>query len=130
MEFSWRNYIQSCQSVKGRQDSNLGLYCWKMYHPKPDANRIEIVDVWRALGCIWIDADEYAGCDGFLIAPNGVHIVEIKNPRRDWSLTPREKQCQRKVEQMGQKYNIVMYPEYAAVLAGFTWDDHLEAKQK
>jgi hypothetical protein len=105
-------------------------YNLPMFHPRPDQNRKEIVDVWRTLGCIWIDADEFAGCDGFLLSPLGVHIVEIKNPRTYWSLTPREEKRKQEVEQMGHVYNIILRPEDAAILAGYSWGDYLEARQK
>jgi peptide methionine sulfoxide reductase MsrA len=97
-----------------------------MEHPKPDANKKEIVEVIKIMGCIWIDQDKYAGLDGFLVASNGIHAVEIKNPAYRWELTDREKRCREEIERLGQKYNIIQTQDEALTLAGFSQGDYLE----
>ena len=89
-----------------------------MYHPKPDRNKKEIVDALRSIGCVWIDADQWAGIDGILVATNGVYIVEIKAGESS-KLTESEMLRQAEIEHLGQKYNIIRSVQDALVLAGF-----------
>ena len=89
-----------------------------MYHPKPDRNKREIVEALRACGCVWIDADQYAGLDGIMVSINGVHLVEIKVDA-NYKLTDNEIMRQAEVEHLGQKYNIIRSVEEALALAGF-----------
>jgi hypothetical protein len=100
-----------------------------MFHPRPDVNKKAIVEVWRLLGCVWVDADEYSGLDGFLIAPNGIHAVEIKNPDRNWKLTQAEAKRKDQIERLGQKYNFILRTNEAITLAGFMLDDYVQLAQ-
>ena len=47
------------------------------------------------------------GFDGLLITPHAIHIVEIKNGKRKWSLTDCEQQTKERIEALGQSYDIV-----------------------
>ncbi len=61
--------------------------------------------------------DRYAGFDGVLITPGGgIHIVEVKNPARKWSLTDAEKQTKADVEARGGRYNIIQTVDDAVEL--------------
>ena len=83
-----------------------------------DKNEKALVELWAASGCVWIQQMAGQGCDGILIAPNGVHIVEIKNPEYKWDLTDTEKETKKMVEFVGQKYNIIENDEQALELVG------------
>ena len=83
-----------------------------------DANEAGLVQFWRALGCEWIEMSRHAGFDGVLVALNGVHIVEVKNPARRWTLTEAEQQRKAAVEQAGGRYNIVETDDDARRLIG------------
>lgn len=85
---------------------------------KRDANEKELVQVWRQVHCMWVPMDRNAGFDGVLISPfTGVHIVEVKNPARKWSLTDAEKETKAEVEARGCIYNIVQTVDDAIELA-------------
>lgn len=73
---------------------------------KRDANEGPIVEAWRACHCALIEMQPGQGCDWIVVAPNGVHIVEIKRPGK-WTLTPDELRTKCETEAAGGKYNIV-----------------------
>lgn len=77
------------------------------YKNDRDANEAALVQVWRAAGCIWIPQDRHAGFDGILLAHNGNHIVEVKNPARKWKLTKAEQERKAELEARGYIYNII-----------------------
>jgi hypothetical protein len=72
-----------------------------------DANEKELLEFWRAAGCYWIPMQPGQGFDGLLIAQNGVHIIEVKNPAKKWKLTEEEKELQDKLMSLLVVYNIV-----------------------
>lgn len=85
---------------------------------KRDANEKDLVTVWRRMHCHWIPMDRNAGFDGVLISPHtGVHIVEVKNPERKWSLTEAEEKVKAEVLARGARYNIVETIDDAVRLA-------------
>lgn len=83
-----------------------------------DNNESRIVEFWQALGCVWIPQSRHSGFDGVLVARNGVHIVEIKNPARRWTLTDAEQRRRAEVEAAGGVYNIVCNDDDARILIG------------
>lgn len=83
-----------------------------------DANEAGLVQFWRAMGCHWIPMDRHKGFDGLLVARNGVHIVEIKNPARRWNYTPAEVTRKVEVEKAGGVYNTIETDEQARKLIG------------
>ncbi len=84
---------------------------------KRDANEKELVSVWRQMHCHWIPMDRNAGFDGVLITPGGgIHIVEVKNPARKWSLTDAEKQTKAEVEARGGSYHVIESVDDAVAL--------------
>jgi hypothetical protein len=83
-----------------------------------DENESAIVSFWRDLGCDWIEQSIDAGFDGLLFAPNGMHIVEIKNPLKKWKLTDRELITKSNVEFHGEEYHIVQTIEDSARVVG------------
>jgi len=88
-----------------------------MRRAKPDRNKAEIAEAARACGCCWIDQDVYAGFDAVLVAPNGIHIVEVK-ASVNYKLTDSEIMTKAMVENVGQKYNVVITVEEVLKLAG------------
>jgi len=74
---------------------------------KRDSNEKEIVEFWRACGCIWIPMVPGQGFDGLLIHHGCVSVVEIKNPETSWKLTPDELELSQRIEAQGGKYHIV-----------------------
>jgi len=86
-------------------------------HQKPDANRAEIVDAARRIGCGWWDLPD--ACDGLLLSrQTGLHIVEIKTPKTRDDLTKRERLLQCMCLEMGIPYNIVTSVDELISLAG------------
>jgi hypothetical protein len=74
----------------------------KQYANKRDANESQIVADVRSFGASVIQLNEWDLAIGY----EGVtHLVEIKNPEQDWSVTPK----QRKIinEWMGSPLHIV-----------------------
>ena len=82
-----------------------------MIAQKRDANEPEIVAAAKAAGALVIPMDKSAGFDLLVVHHSGVHIVEVKNPARKWSLTRDEQKTEKAVEHAGQEYNIVELPE-------------------
>jgi Holliday junction resolvase len=85
---------------------------------KRDANEKEIARFLERVGCEVIRQDRHAGFDLLVIAPAGIYVCEVKNPARAWTLTDAEKEMQARIEQIGQKYNIIETVEDAAKLVG------------
>ena len=83
-----------------------------------DNNEADILDLWKALGCHWIPQPRQNGFDLVLIARNGAHIVEIKNPARKWELTEAEQRRKAKVEAAGGTYHIIQTYDDARRLVG------------
>jgi hypothetical protein len=84
-----------------------------------DANEREIVDLWRAAGCLWIQQPRESGFDGILLCPRtGLHVVEIKRCDIHWKLTPHEREVCQEVERRGQAYSIITNLEQAQDLIG------------
>lgn len=83
-----------------------------------DDNEAALVQFWRALGCEWIEMSRHAGFDGVLVALNGVHIVEVKNPARRWALTDAEQKRRAAVERAGGRYNVIETNADARKLVG------------
>jgi hypothetical protein len=78
---------------------------------KRDANEREIITVARHAGAHVIQMDKSVGFDLLVIHRTGTHIVEVKNPERKWKLTQAEEACSRRVERVGQTYNVVEIAE-------------------
>ena len=83
-----------------------------------DANEADILDLWRALGCHVIPQPRQNGFDLVLVARNGVHVVEIKNPARRWELTDAERARKAKIEAAGGVYHIITTHDEARRLVG------------
>ena len=88
-----------------------------MTYSRRDDNELQIVNIWRRMGRIWIPQDRNAGFDGILIDHERVYIVEIKQPKTG-RLTEAEKVCKARIEAMGVPYNIITTLEEAAQLIG------------
>lgn len=84
-----------------------------------DSNEKAILQFWKAMGCEWTPQPRQNGFDGVLVALNGVHIVEIKNPARKWQLTAGEKAKKAAVEAAGGTYHIIQTDDEARRLIGF-----------
>lgn len=85
---------------------------------KRDTNERELVELWERFGCHWIAMPAGAGFDGVLLAPNGIHVVEVKNPSYRWKFTPDERIMQDVVENAGHAYNVIETDEQALALIG------------
>lgn len=83
-----------------------------------DANEAGILDLWRALGCHVVPQPRQNGFDLVLVARNGVHLVEIKNPARRWELTEQEQRRKEKIEAAGGVYHIITTYDEARKLIG------------
>ena len=84
--------------------------------------------MFERLGAVVIPMQPGQGFDLLVIAANGTHLVEVKNPAYKWELTKEESLMKIRVEQAGQKYNIIEDTAEAAVLVGHTvaeWDSEL-----
>ena len=84
---------------------------------KRDANEGPIVELWRAAGCELIQLRPGQGADWVVIASNGVHVVEIKNPD-GWQYTDAELALKNSAEELGQRYETVFTIEDAARMIG------------
>ena len=73
---------------------------------KRDKNEKAILEFIEAAGCVVIQMEPGQGFDLLVIAQNGIHIVEIKNPAYRWELTHDESMMKISVEQVGQAYHI------------------------
>ena len=89
-----------------------------MHHPRPDRNRKQIVAAARQLGCLWINADRWAGHDGILITRSGVFLCEIK-VLYDSTFTPSEIKLKEQVTHLGQVYHVLRTVDDVIELAGF-----------
>ena len=94
------------------------MYNDNMRHCKPDRNKKEIAEAARACGCCWFDQDVYAGFDAVLVAPNGIHIVEVK-ASSNYKLTPNEIMTKAMIENVGKVYNIIITVDDVIALIGF-----------
>ena len=83
-----------------------------------DENERQLVEFWRAMGCHWVEMSRHAGFDGVLVALNGTHIVEVKNPARRWALTAAEVARKQAVEAAGGVYHIVETDDDARKVIG------------
>ena len=89
------------------------------YASKRDANEARLIALWRASGCLVIQMDRRAGFDLLVICPrSGLHIVEIKDSHKSWTLTPAEKLTYMEVTRRGAAYNIITDEEQALKLIG------------
>lgn len=86
------------------------------YKNRRDNNEARLVELWERSGCIWIPQDRHKGFDGVLLAPNGNHIIEIKNPDENWKLTPAEEKRKAQLEAAGYVYNIIQTDNDALAL--------------
>ena len=84
-----------------------------------DRNEAELVSFWNRLDCVWIPQEPGAGFDGILIAPNGVHIVEVKNAAYAWELTHDESLMKIRIQEAGQEYRVIQTLEEAARLIDY-----------
>jgi hypothetical protein len=91
-------------------------------HGKRDKNEREIVEVWRALGAVWIPQPQESGFDGILVCHGIIYIVEIKdvsNTNGRYKLTPNEETTKSILEYNGAiKYNIIKTVQEALDLVG------------
>jgi len=83
-----------------------------------DKNEARIVNVWRGLGYTWIPMKPGQGFDGLLITPHAIHVVEVKNGKRSWTLTDCEARTKERIEALGQSYDIVESLDDALALVG------------
>lgn len=81
-----------------------------MIAQKKDANQDEIIAAFQAIGYSVLSMDRLAGFDILAIKYNRVRIIEIKNPKRHWHLTPAEIKMKAFVENAGGRYEIILYP--------------------
>lgn len=90
---------------------------------KRDVNEPGLIALWRGAGCVVKQMDKDAGFDLLVIAPNGVHIVEVKNPVYHWKLTEAEQVTRAEVMALGQAYNVIVWKSEALALIGAVDDD-------
>lgn len=91
-----------------------------MIAQKRDANEPEIVKALRAVGCGYVYMDKGAGFDGLVQSPrNGLHVFEIKDPKKRWKLTDAEQARKNELEDWGGVYNVVLTVEQALEIAGY-----------
>ena len=83
-----------------------------------DQNEPPIVEVLRRLGCVVIQMQPGAGFDLLVIARNGVHLVEVKNPAYAFELTHYESLLKINVEAIGGEYHVIQSLEDAVRLVG------------
>ena len=83
-----------------------------------DANEPEIVEFWRACGCLWIPMQPGQGFDGLLISSNGIHMVEIKNGQTNWKVTREENDLWGRMVDLHQDYSIIENLDQAIRLIG------------
>lgn len=88
------------------------------YKNKRDLNEAKIIEIWCGLGYTWLQMKPGQGFDGLLVTPQGMYIVEIKNPDEYWELTDSEKKLAESIEIMGQTYHIIESTEDALKLIG------------
>lgn len=80
-----------------------------MTRNKPDANKAELVRLWRDAGGLWYDMPREAGFDGVAIFRGRMFPVEIKDgrlPPSAQALTANEQRAQREIEVCGVPYTI------------------------
>ena len=90
---------------------------------KRDANEKELVDFWNVTGCLCIKMPAGAGFDLMVLDGRRNHIVEVKNPEYNWTLTEEEKIMKELVESRGGEYHIIETLQHAADLIGFELDE-------
>jgi hypothetical protein len=83
-----------------------------------DQNEPPIIELLRRLGCVVIQMQPGQGFDLLVIAWNGVHLVEVKNPAYAFELTHDEALLKIRVEAIGGEYHVIQTPEDAARLVG------------
>jgi hypothetical protein len=89
-----------------------------------DKNEPPIVEYLQRAGCEVIQMQPGQGCDLIVIAQNGVHVVEVKNPDYKWELTAAESMMKLRIEQNGQRYNVIETIEDAArMINREVWDE-------
>jgi hypothetical protein len=85
---------------------------------KRDRNEPAIISLLHRLGAQVIQLEPGQGADLIVIAENGIHICEVKNPAYKWELTQDESLMKMRVERVGQQYHILQTVEDAARLLG------------
>ena len=85
---------------------------------KRDANEAEICIAIKYFGGYYRKMPETCGFDLLVVFPQtGVHIVEVKNPEYNWTLTDAELKMKKNIEYHGGQYNIVEQVEEIQDLA-------------
>lgn len=83
-----------------------------------DKNESAIVEAFRRCACTVIPMQPGQGFDLLVIAPNGIHLVEVKNSDYSWELTQPESLLKIQAEQVGQVYSVIETVEDALRLIG------------
>ena len=80
-----------------------------MTRNKPDANKADLVRLWRDAGGLWYDMPREAGFDGVAIFRGRILLVEVKDgrlPPSAQALTANEQEQCTRMELRGVPYTI------------------------
>ena len=92
---------------------------------KRDGNEDAILELWRRLGCVWIEQPRENGFDGLLCRMGETWVVEIKDggkPSSKRKLTPNEIERKAELEGIGAAYNIINNEQEAAALVRLSFE--------